>query len=140
MTDEVRQEIGLRLRSGCTLEVAAQAVGVARGTLQAWLAVGREAQSIDEAGGKLSAKQRECLALLREEQEARATLRVNLLASIQKSAMNGNHHAATWLLERLFPDDYQSKSAGRKERPNAGRPAGATSAPDRRPGVLRAVK
>ena len=46
LSDDVRDEIGRRLSSGCTLEVAAQAVGVNRRTIQTWLAVGREARDL----------------------------------------------------------------------------------------------
>ena len=130
LTDEVREEIARRLASGCSLTVAAEAVGVRRQTIQAWLAVGREAEVCEQEGGRLTAKQRDCLALLHAEKVARADLRVKLLASVQKSALGGNHSAATWLLERLFPDEFSGKKS--RERPNAGRPTGVSSAPDRK--------
>lgn len=142
LTVQVRDEIARQLASGCSLEVAAEAVGVRRRTIQSWLAVGREAEAAEADGKTLNAKQRECLALLQAEQVARADLRVRLLASVQKSALGGNHTAATWLLERLFPEEFAPRSAGRKDRAGTGRPQGSSSAPDRvaRPGVLRAVK
>jgi hypothetical protein len=141
LTDEVREEIARRLASGCSVQVAAEAVGVHRVTVQSWLRVGREAEANETGGGSLTAKERDCVALLHAEQAARAELRVKLLASIQKAALAGNHHAATWLLERLFPDEFAA-NPGRKDRAGTGRPAGSVSAPDRvaRPGVLRAVR
>jgi transposase len=139
LTDEVRDEIGRRLASGCSLEVAAEAVGVSRRTIQAWLAAGRDAEAREAEGKRLTARQADCLALLKAEQTARAELRVKALASIQKAALQGNYQAAAWLLERLFPDEFGPKRGREAQRP--GRPVGAVSAPDRsaRPGTLRAV-
>lgn len=139
LTDETREEIRRRLASGCSLEVAAESVGVARRTVQSWLAVGREALDAEERGDRLSARQKECLELLRAEQSARAEVRVKALAAIQKAGLSGSWQASAWLLERMFPDEYVSAKAGRKSRPNAGRPTGAQSAPDRQPAKLRAV-
>lgn len=140
LTDEVRDEIARRLASGCSLEVAAEAVGVSRRTVQAWLAVGRDGEAREAEGLRLSVRQAECLALLRAEQTARAELRVKALASIQKAALGGNYQAAAWLLERLFPDEFGARRGRDTGRP--GRPVGAVSAPDRsaRPGTLRAVR
>ena len=137
LTHEVREEIARRLSSGCSLEVAAQAVGVNRRTIQTWLAIGREALELEEAGGKPTPRQRDCLALLEAEQAARAELQVKALASIQKATLTGNWHAGAWLLERLYPEDFGPK---RKTNGGAGgRPIGASSAPDRRKPKLRVV-
>ena len=137
LSDEVRDEIGRRLSSGCTLEVAAQAVGVNRRTIQTWLAVGREARDLDDQGGKLTARQARCLDLLEAEQAARAELRVKALASIQKAALTGTWQAGAWLLERLFPDEFAAQK--RTNGGAGGRPQGATSAPDRKNPRLRIV-
>ena len=137
LTPEVRDEIALRLSSGCTLEVAAQAVGVNRRTIQTWLSVGREARDLDEQGQRLTARQAQCLDLLEAEQAARAELRVKALASIQKAALTGTWQAGAWLLERLFADEYapQKRSNGGA----GGRPVGSSSAPDRQTPRLRVV-
>lgn len=141
LTEDTRNAIVERLASGCTLEVAAEAAGVHRVTVQEWLKIGREAEAIDEDGGKLNARQRECLELLREEQTARAGVRVKALAAIQKAGLSGTWQASAWLLERMFPEEYAAQKRS-TARPGTGRPKGASSAPDRvsRPGVLRAVK
>lgn len=131
LTDEVRDEIGRRLSSGCTLEVAAEAVGVDRRTIQTWLAIGRDARELDDRGGKLTARQAQCLDLLKAEQAARAELRVKALASIQKAALTGTWQAGAWLLERLFPDEFAAQK--RSNGGAGGRPKGASSAPDRQP-------
>lgn len=138
LTAEVRDEIGRRLASGCTLEVAAQAVGVNRRTIQTWLAVGREARDLDEQGGKLTPRQAQCLDLLEAEQAARAELRVKALASIQKAALTGTWQAGAWLLERLFPDEFAAQK--RTNGGAGGRPRGASSAPDRQTSRLRVVE
>ena len=137
LTKEVRDEIALRLSSGCTLEVAAQAVGVNRRTIQTWLSVGREARDLDEQGAKLTPRQVECLGLLEAEQAARAELRVKALASIQKAALTGTWQAGAWLLERLFPDEYAAQK--RTNGGAGGRPVGSSSAPDRQTPKLRVV-
>ena len=141
LTDEVRDEIARVLASGCTLEVAAEAAGVTRRSVQSWLATGREAEALDLEGGRLTVMQRSCLELLDAERRARAEVRVTSLAAVQRAALSGTWQAAAWLLERLFPEEYAARP-GRRERPGTGRPVGASSAPDRvaRPGVLRAVK
>ena len=138
LSGEVRDEIARRLSSGCTLEVAAQAVGVNRRTIQTWLAVGREARDLDEQGAKLTARQTQCLGLLEAEQAARAELRVKALASIQKAALTGTWQAGAWLLERLFPDEFAAQK--RSNGGAGGRPLGAVSAPDRKTPRLRVVE
>lgn len=139
LTDEIRDQIATRLSSGCNLEQAAEASGVTRRVIQKWLATGREAETLEGGGGKITVKQRQCLDLLLAEKRARAEFRVKALASIQKAALGGTWQAAAWLLERTFPEDYTATKGG-SARPNAGRPKAASSAPDRRPGNLRAVK
>ena len=137
LTPEVRDEIALRLSSGCTLEVAAQAVGVNRRTIQTWLSTGREARDLDDEGVKLTVRQVQCLELLEAEQAARAELRVKALASIQKAALTGTWQAGAWLLERLFPDEYAAQK--RTNGGAGGRPVGSSSAPDRQTPKLRVV-
>jgi len=137
LTDGVRDEIALRLSSGCSLEIAAQAVGVNRRTIQTWLAVGREARDLDDQGQRLTPRQTQCLGLLEAEQAARAELRVKALASIQKAALTGTWQASAWLLERLFPDEYAAQK--RTNGGAGGRPLGSTSAPDRQTPRLRVV-
>jgi len=137
LTDEVREEIGRRLASGCTLEVAARAVGVDARTLYTWRTVGKEAADVVESGGRLTSRQTQCLALLETERAARAELQIKALASIQKAALSGTWQAGAWLLERLFPDEF---AAQRRSNGGAGgRPRGATSAPDRQKPRLRIV-
>lgn len=140
LTHETREQIRLRLASGCTFEVAAQSIGVDARTVRTWMAAGREALDRLEQGRNLTAREKECLELVVAEQSARAEVRVKALASIQKAGISGSWQASAWLLERMFPDEFASTKAGRKERPNAGRPTGAQSAPDRQqPAKLRIV-
>ena len=137
LTDAVRELIVRHLESGSSLEVAARAAGVARRTLQRWLAAGEEAEAAAEAGSKLSAREQAYLDLREAAAEARARAQVRALASIQKAAVGGSWQAAAWFLERVFPEEYSAKRP--REKGVGGRPVGATSAPDRpRPG-LRAV-
>jgi hypothetical protein len=57
---------------------------------------------------------------------------------VQRAAQDGSWQAATWLLERMWPETY-----GQVKRTNGGaggRPVGASSAPDRKVEKLRVVK
>ena len=133
LTGAVRDAIAANLASGCSLEVAALAAGVGSRTVAKWLAAGRVASDSLEAGGRLSGLsvfQRQCLELLVLEQVSRARLRVEMLAAVRKAAAEGNHHAAAWLLERVFASEFAVKP-GSRARPGTGRPAGSSSAPDR---------
>ena len=137
LTDGVRELVVRHLESGSSLEVAARAAGVARRTLQRWLAAGEEAETADEAGSKLSAREQAYLELREAAAEARARAQVRALATIQKAGLDGSWQAAAWFLERVFPEEFSARRA--REKGAGGRPLGSSSAPDRRPG-LRAVK
>ena len=137
LTDGVRDQIVRHLESGSSLEVAARAAGVARRTLQRWLAAGVEAEAAAEAGTRLSARQQAYLDLREAAEEAWARAQVRALATIQKAGLDGSWQAAAWFLERVFPEEYSARRP--REKGVGGRPLGSSSAPDRRPG-LRAVK
>ena len=136
LTDGLRELIVRHLESGSSLEVAARAAGVARRTLQRWLAAGVEAEAAAEQR-ELNEREQAYLDLREAAEEARARAQVRALATIQKAALDGSWQAAAWFLERVFPDEFSTKRPRGKG--VGGRPVGATSAPDRRPG-LRAVK
>ena len=136
LTDELRELIVRHLESGSSLEVAARAAGVARRTLQRWLAAGVEAEAAAEQR-ELNEREQAYLDLREAAEEARARAQVRALATIQKAALDGSWQAAAWFLERVFPEEFSARR--QREKGAGGRPLGATSAPDRRPG-LRAVK
>jgi hypothetical protein len=144
LTPAAHERIVGMLASGCTVEVAASAVGVRRETLHRWLQRGQEAREAREAGQALPARSRAYLALLDAAEEARSKAEVTALATIQRAARSGSWQAAAWWLERTVPERYAAAKAARRATP--GRPVGATSAPDRPPTsaappmVLRAVK
>lgn len=145
LTDEVREEIAAQLVAGNTLEDAALKVGVNRVTIQTWLRKGRAAAEKVAEGKRITAADRPYIDLLEAEEQARATLRVNLQTGLVAAAAKGDTRAAMWLLEKLYPEDFDRRK-GKTERPGTGRPVGAVSAPDRqarekpRPGILRAVE
>ena len=137
LTDQVRDQIVRHLESGSSLEVAARAAGVARRTLQRWLAAGEEAEAAADGRG-LSPRERAYLELREAAGVARARAQVRALATIQKAGLDGSWQAAAWFLERVFPEEFSARRA--REKGVGGRPVGATSAQDRpRPG-LRAVR
>ena len=136
LTDGVRELIVRHLESGSSLEVAARAAGVARRTLQRWLAAGEEAEAAAEQR-KLNDREQAYLELQEAAGMARARAQVRALATIQKAAIEGSWQAAAWYLERVFPEEYSARRP--REKGVGGRPVGSSSAPDRRPG-LRAVK
>ena len=136
LTDQVRELIVRHLESGSSLEVAARAAGVARRTLQRWLAAGEEAEAAAD-GRELNAREQAYLELREAAGVARARSQVRALASIQKAGLDGSWQAAAWFLERVFPEEFSARRP--REKGVGGRPLGSSSAPDRRPG-LRAVK
>jgi len=137
LTPSVRDEIAKRIAVGATIESAAQSIGMTRRVIQKWLAVGRDAEALRETGKRLTTRQSECLLLLEAEQRARAENEIRLLTIAQRGAQE-DPRLALALLERLYPERYAPQGRGSKARPNAGRPTGATSAPDRpaRPGIM----
>lgn len=107
--DDVRQIESL-MRAGATMEVAAEAAGVSRGTLYRWLKKGERARP--------GSRPRE----LRERVEkARAESETVLVARIAAAAGKGSWQAAAWLLERRFPERWMKPS----ERPMPEAPAPA---------------
>jgi hypothetical protein len=116
------------LRTGCTIETAAEHAGISKRTLQLWLQKGEDAETRREAGAKLSAADERYMALAKDVRKARSEAEVRALATIQRAAADGTWQAAAWYLERAFPDRYSAKH---KSQNKVGRPVGAVSAPDR---------
>lgn len=141
LTDELRETVKQLLASGASLEAAALSAGVSRRTFSRWNAIAREAEEKLDRDEPLTEREVECLEFLNTAEEARATLKVRLLASLQKGAQS-DWRAALAMLERLWPEEFAPKSRGATARPGTGRPVGSASAPDRssRPGVLYAVE
>lgn len=142
LTPKTHEAVIERLASGSTIEVAAQAAGVARETVSRWLARGATARIARSEGGSLTSSQRVYLRFLQDAEQARSRVEVGALAAIQKAAEDGSWQAAAWYLEHVHPERY---SNNRAKRASGGRPVGATSAPDRPstaapPPILRAVK
>lgn len=126
------------LASGCSIETAALAGGVSRRTLNRWLQHGQEAEALLDEGGELSDRQQQYLRLLEARDRALATAEVAALASVQRSAREGNVQSAIWLLERMYPDQYAPPR--RTNGGAGGRPRGSQSAPDRRPEIPKLRK
>jgi hypothetical protein len=128
LNDALHEAIVRILRTGCTIETAAEHAGVSKRTLQSWLHKGEDAETRREAGVKLSAVDDRYLALAQDVRKARSESEVRALATIQRAAADGTWQAAAWYLERAFPERYSSKHKGQN---SPGRPVGSVSAPDR---------
>lgn len=128
LTPEVLSTVSSYLAVGSTLEVAASAAGVGTRTLERWLQRARELVDRVEQHRRVESRDRVYLELMEAITTREAEAEVKALATIQKSALGGDWRAAAWYLEKRHPDKY-----GVRRRP-VGRPLGAGSAPDRRPG------
>ena len=99
LTPEVQEAICEAIENGATLEIAAQAAGIAPRTLDEWLHHGRkELQENPDAAGP-------CANFVRAANVASAKLETDLLATIQ-AASEKNWTASAWLLERKHPSRY----------------------------------
>lgn len=127
LTPELHEQLVKVLRSGCTFEAAAEAVGISRRSLQVWLQKGEDAEARREDGEKVAAHEVRYIALAEDVRKARAEAEVRAVATIQRAAQDGTWQAAAWYLERAFPERWSSKAGTKK----VGRPVGAASAPDR---------
>jgi hypothetical protein len=128
LNDALHDAVVRILRTGCTIETAAEHAGISKRTLQLWLQKGEDAETRREAGAKLSAADERYMALAKDVRKARSEAEVRALATIQRAAADGTWQAAAWYLERAFPDRYSAKH---KSQNKVGRPVGAVSAPDR---------
>lgn len=90
-TPETEQRILTALRLGATRVLAAQAGGIHYDTLRAWI----------------HSKPAFSVAVMGAESQAA----INALGSIQKAAREGDWHAAAWMLERRYPDQYGRRNA-----------------------------
>lgn len=127
LNDALHEAIVKILRTGCTVETAAENAGISKRTLQSWLQKGEDAETRSDAGDKLTAADQRYMALAQDVRRARSEAEVRALATIQRAAADGTWQAAAWYLERSFPERYASK----RQPKSVGRPVGAVSAPDR---------
>jgi transposase len=127
LNDGLHEAIVKILRTGCTVETAAENAGISKRTLQSWLQKGEDAETRSDAGHKLTAADQRYMALAQDVRRARSEAEVRALATIQRAAADGTWQAAAWYLERSFPERYASK----RQPKSVGRPVGAVSAPDR---------
>lgn len=121
LSAEVHAEIVKRLASGCSIDVAAAAVGVSRRSVFAWLERGRAAADAE----KVPASEQPFVEFMHAVDKARAEVEVLALATIMNAARKGAWQAAAWYLERTNPEEYAA------QKKKMGRPVGAVSSPDR---------
>jgi transposase-like protein len=105
LTDATHAAVVRALGTGATLDEAADRIGVHRSTLHRWLQIGRRC-SVDSMARELSGRESRCVALFDASASARAQMRVDLLAAIQRRALSGDCAAAQLLLGILFPDEF----------------------------------
>lgn len=101
LTEELRERIVSLVAAGNPLSVAAEASGVARSTLHAWLKRG-------EGTGRGDAPYRVFVAAV---EQARAQAESDLVAQMRKAAAAGSWKASAWLLERAAPARWGAKPA-----------------------------
>ena len=116
LSPEAIAQLEALVRAGTTIDVAAAAVGVSRGTLYRWLKQGEKARA-----GSAARELRDRVERARAESES------VLVARIGAAAAKGSWQAAAWLLERRWPERWMKPT----ERP-LGPDAPAAPAPDER--------
>jgi transposase len=99
LTPEVQERIAVLIRAGNTVEVAAGATGIGRGTFYEWMARGEK----DGAANRPHRNFRAAIEQARNESEAA------MVARIAKAASNGSWQAAGWLLERRYPERWTKR-------------------------------
>lgn len=127
LTPELHEALIKMLRTGCTNDVAAEAVGISTRALRLWLQKGEEASAKRDDGEKVAAHEVRYIKLAEDVRKARSEAEVRAVATIQRAAQDGTWQAAAWYLERAFPERWSSKGNSQK----VGRPTGSASAPDR---------
>ncbi len=101
LTRELRECVVALIAAGNPLAVAAEASGIARSTLAAWLKRGESTKRVD-----LPYRQ-----LAQAVERARAEAEANLVAQMRQAAAKGSWKASAWLLERQAPVRWARDSA-----------------------------
>ena len=117
MTEQVVSDIVNALAAGAAVKAAAGAAGISERTYHSWRERG-EQEGADEA----------FLQFLQRTTRAREQGKVALVASIRRSANEGDWRAAAWLLERIEPEALAAKHILQHAGPYGG-PAPVDTAP-----------
>jgi transposase len=112
LSDDAIAQLEQLIRAGTTIDVAAAAIGVSRGTLYRWLKQGEKARA-----GTAARELRDRVERARAESES------VLVARIGQAAAKGSWQAAAWLLERRWPERWMKPT----ERPIGDVPAAAAA-------------
>lgn len=114
LTPDVQERIAALIRVGNTVEIAAEAAGIARGTFFVWMNRGADARPESPYAQFHAAIE-----------AARAQAEATLVTRIAKAAANGSWLAAAWLLERGAPERWAKLSDRRLLDDNDDAPAAA---------------
>lgn len=93
LTPETQERICQLIRAGNTVEVASEASGIAPATYYGWMQRGQDK-------GQPYRGFREAV------EKARAEAEAILVGRVQQAANSGSWRAATWLLERQWPENW----------------------------------
>lgn len=93
LTPEIQERICQLVRAGNTVEVCAEAAGIAPATYYGWMQQGIEGDGVH---GEFR----------RAVEQARAEAEAILVGRVQRAAQSGSWRAATWLLERQWPEHW----------------------------------
>lgn len=92
------------VRMGLPQREAAARAGWSERSVTWWKQIARDAV---DRGGKLTGRERECVAFLADLRKATADCKAGHLAVITRAAQrDGQWQASAWLLERRFPDEF----------------------------------
>lgn len=128
------EQITNHMRLGLDLDTAGRAAGVPPLMQERLHQRAVQARNRIDDGERVDAETRAFLELLDAYEQGHARAKATALASVNR-AMATDWHAATWWLERNYPEEFASPNSRRRAGVAGGnvggRPMGASSAPDR---------
>lgn len=98
---------------GHSTTMAAQAAGVSRRTIYAWLDKGKQIRELREhfpEASPLTPFDKDYLWFLKGWEKAELKRKAELLSRIDEAAQDGKWQAAAWLAERLHPDEFSTRA------------------------------
>jgi hypothetical protein len=105
LTPEVHENVVKAVRIGATRELAANYAGLSARTLYSYLARGRAAHALVEAGMVMDEAERPFFELYRDVKQAEGSAAIGWLLKIEQAAAT-QWQAAAWKLERRYTSDY----------------------------------
>lgn len=114
LTNDVIERFAAAIRAGETFTAAAQTVGVDPRTAHRWRSAG------EREDGTLRAQFAAAVSAALDQAAAQGMTEDDLIAALEQQARRGSVKAATWLLERRWPERWAARTAARPSEQQAG--------------------